>query len=456
MGAWLGLFGALSGLSRRERADVEEELSDHLRERVRELMVRGLDEHEAVRAAIEELGGAAEMAARFRSVTANSRRRLAMNLSMLGLAGAAAVLSVVAVLQPGVGGGPSVYTPPGAVQTAGPLSKVIDLEFTNVPAAEVFRYLGETAGLDVNAHWADLESQGLGRDFAISVAAKRVPVGASIGLIADSCCPNLDYRLTERTLEIASREYFDRRESVLASYDLEPASARGAASDEVIKVVESLVEPNGWRDNGGDIASVYVLGNRMFVEAPPRYHEKIKWILSELASGNPAPAGDGKPLGAATGAQGSGRRYLLSNASATELCERLRHMVGGAQGLRIEADSQTNSLLVVGSPEAVEAAVVSGMDVAKGADAGSPQGLLYLTADGGKVVLSMQAGGHETRLSADRIEMSLPAGAADIEAEGDGVPPGAEPSQTFGALELTAEHRVPYLSDLPLIGYRFR
>jgi hypothetical protein len=191
-------------------------------------------------------------------------------------------------------------------------------------------------------------------------------------------------------LEIASREYFDRRESVLASYDLEQVSESGATGEEVLRVVQSLVESDGWRDNGGDLAVAYLLGSRLFVEAPPRFHDKIRWILSELASRAPVnPPGDQGERGAV---DHGFRQYPLGHADAGAIRDKLRAIVGGAEGVRVEFDAQTNSLIVAGDPEAIEAGLVSSLDVAQQARAdGEEPVIVVIEYDGKREVLAVDS-----------------------------------------------------------------
>jgi hypothetical protein len=99
--------------------------------------------------------------------------------------------------------------------------------------------------------------------------------------------------MTNGVLEIAPREFFDRRERTLVTYDLSGIiSARqetyGEEREKVVQEVQGLicnfVSAEDWRENGGELAQMSVVGDRLFVEAPARMHPQIKWILDQLPS----------------------------------------------------------------------------------------------------------------------------------------------------------------------------
>ena len=76
IGVWLDLLVKLLRLPARECEAIRDELESHLRERVRDLVVAGTTEDDAVRVAVGELGDAASLAARYREARAYPRRRL--------------------------------------------------------------------------------------------------------------------------------------------------------------------------------------------------------------------------------------------------------------------------------------------------------------------------------------------------------------------------------------------
>jgi hypothetical protein len=107
----------------------------------------------------------------------------------------------------------------------------------------------------------------------------------------------------DRIIEIAPREVLDARDLVLVSYKISDVirsvTAYGRPYDnavaDVTSLLHELVEPTAWRENGGSLAQLRVVGGRMFVQAPKRMHTQIEWILEQLrqdvanADDNPLP-----------------------------------------------------------------------------------------------------------------------------------------------------------------------
>lgn len=96
---WLDLLCKLLRLPTAEKEEIRSELDSHLRDRVRDFMLAGLDADESARRAIDELGNAADLAERFRATSKDTQRRFLMNVAGIGLATAAVVFSVVALTQ---------------------------------------------------------------------------------------------------------------------------------------------------------------------------------------------------------------------------------------------------------------------------------------------------------------------------------------------------------------------
>lgn len=154
LAAWLDLVTSLLRLPAGQAAEIREELESHLRDRVRDLMLGGLDAEEAMTRAISELGDAADLAARFRSARRDSPRRRAMNTIGLGVAAGAAVISMAALLRPGAQPVPT----PATIQTAAESSGTG--EGAGQPYRVEMRYRVKPTTLDdAVARIAELESQ---------------------------------------------------------------------------------------------------------------------------------------------------------------------------------------------------------------------------------------------------------------------------------------------------------
>lgn len=321
---WLRVFTGLLRMPAGEVEGIREELEGHLRDRVRDLMVTGMDEAAAVRQAISELGEAAEVAARYRDWRGEPRRRLIMHLTLVGT-GAALAMSLVALTwNGGQAGAPQA---PGATGTmiggvAGeglkgqggetpraqdaamfraepvdPQLAAVRLEasFDGTPLTDVFTALGKAAGRPVQVQRTVVEEAGADLNARVNlryadITLPRVLAAASeqLGL---SGAGALDARVTDGSLEIATREYFDRRELSLATYDLSAIIAARQAKysekrtevvPEIVHALTEFVSPEDWVENGGELAQLQVVGDRLFVKAPARMHPQIRWMLRQL------------------------------------------------------------------------------------------------------------------------------------------------------------------------------
>ncbi|MFZ2874027.1 MAG: permease prefix domain 1-containing protein [Phycisphaerales bacterium] len=155
----------------------------------------------------------------------------------------------------------------------------------------------ESGGQPVAVRWDLLEQSGVSRDQHF--ASPGGPCSAADLLAALNASQEhgdlLGLRLRNGTLVLATNEYFDRQETGLITFDLSPviehrraASIKEVDPAEIVTeakgLVESLVFPDTWANNGGDRASSREFGARVFFEAPARYRPKIKWVLDQLLS----------------------------------------------------------------------------------------------------------------------------------------------------------------------------
>ncbi|MBC7833926.1 MAG: hypothetical protein H7Y88_02360 [Phycisphaerales bacterium] len=300
--AWMTVMTKFLRGPQRDKLAIREELESHLEERVRDLMVGGQSETVAARTAIAELGEAAEVARRFEDARTQPRRRLAMNLGLIGLAGGAMIMSLVAMTQPGGRNGASVYRPerPDA-KDAAVEGRRFDVSFTNESLVDAFSWAGQSAELTPVVSWKAFEAWGVSADTQVAMNAKQVTLEQFFTLLNEGAAiegARYDYRVRERTLEIATTEYFDKREIELVCYDIsgvlpvhrpdleamtpvEMKHRDQQLTEELVGVITSFVYPETWRDNGG-LYGMSVVGSKMFVEAPRRHHHQIRWVIEQF------------------------------------------------------------------------------------------------------------------------------------------------------------------------------
>lgn len=225
-----------------------------------------------------------------------------------------------------------------------------DWDLHERPVRDVFDLLAESLKVPLHARWSLMQNsaqpdhsvsiKAKGADVAMLLRAVNEAVGASGGAAVDA-------RLTSGVLEVATREYFDRREMELASYDLSGIiAARRATYDEprekvveeIVLLVQQFVSADDWRNNGGELADLSVVGDRAFVRAPARMHPQVKWILDQLPK-------QGEEIGAAPAKEV--RAYRVKHAMAQDLIEVLKGMqsIKSIDFTRVTYDAATNSIL---------------------------------------------------------------------------------------------------------------
>lgn len=406
--SWLDVLASMLRGPRGEVSAVRDELAEHLRERVRDLMLAGMPEAEATRQAIGELGDAAALARRYQEAIAPSKRRMIMHVTAVSLGVAALAVGGAAWFQkPGPDParsdamrvlaqqnlvlrdaltatlaacppeGEAARTMQDALATTGRDAAVVygyalapsqgptlrSAVFTPEPdeamaAAEAIGFTAtgsvtfgelvkamESAERRVTVRWDLLEAAGVRPDSEIPFPTPVTNAGELLRAFNASLGagePVVGLRLRGKDFVIAPNEHFDAQEVSLVTYDLMPIVERRRVTTETppaveavvleaIGVVQSLVHPEAWQDNGGTLAHVKMFGSKVFINAPARFQPKVRWVLEELLA---------EPVGVETTA---GVPYLLdiplmgrlmeSRARQGDAWWRRENVAGGLSGL---------------------------------------------------------------------------------------------------------------------------
>lgn len=302
--AWLDVFTRLLRLPESESGAIRDELEGHLRDRVNDLLVSGVSEHDATRRAIEELGDAAILAQRFKDASKSPKRRWLMNLAVIGAAGAALTLSVASFTSLPAGSSArqaptvaaSVYEEP--LQES--LSTPVTLDGSETWSAFFDMIRDATGGTMTD--WRDYDQLPIGHDDEVGFSANGAPISGVLEQM------NAQFRrdfydelvlvpMEQGGVHITSRSAHDRRTITLVSYDIADVLRQGVTEQSVNKLLLTYVEPDQWLDNGGDLAKHTIVGDTLFVEAPARFLPRIEWILAQLADGQAPEIRQGEPAG---------------------------------------------------------------------------------------------------------------------------------------------------------------
>lgn len=291
---WLDVFTSLLSLPPAEAERIRDELEDHLRTRVDDLLILGMTEPEAVQKAVTELGETAQLARNFKSVRTHSRRRIAMHTALFAAAGLALTVSVAGLL-PGKALTP-LHAPTAAIegQPEGVThNAVLDQDLEAGTLGEMLQKLADAGNARLFVHWSSLEPLGLDADTEVrAIPAKgldhakvRQLINSALGLEG---LDELAARMDGNLVEIGSVRYFDRIETVLVEYDLSsltnsvqvqsPRDPRAFNRMPNIQIYD-IVEPVIWREQMG---SVVQDGSILTVRAPKRVQAEVKAYIDRL------------------------------------------------------------------------------------------------------------------------------------------------------------------------------
>ena len=370
--AWLDVLSSLLRLPASERSAIRDELDEHLRERVRDLMLSGRPEPDAVTAAIAELGDAAALARRYHEASHAPRRRFMMNTAIIGLAGAALVTSLVAIR----GGGYIRQNAPASIfQPSAAASSLGDIRLTSsndMTWDQLFTNIGQAAKRPVVVNWAHLSELHFPNDTSIArttptsaISFRDTPLPRVLALINECVSAGaddgIDVREQDGVLVISTVAHLDKIDQTLSTFDLSGLVALRRASldqpnyppdkvlEEATQVIQSLVHSDMWQNNGGDRAQISTFDSRLFIKAPKRIMPQVEWVIAEMNKSAAVAAGDT--------VSETARKYPLSYADALTAQQQIvdRRPEGRIGRAKLIADPSSNSVIVSGTIKEHEA-----------------------------------------------------------------------------------------------------
>ncbi|HVP73400.1 MAG TPA: polysaccharide biosynthesis/export family protein [Phycisphaerales bacterium] len=295
--AWLSVVSRLMHLPEKTRRDICNELREHLRERVRDLLLGGSDERAAVRTAIEELGETAQLARRFEAADRPRGRRLLMHATLM-LATGGAIAAAIMTFSPNHGESRNAARFGESTVVAEPPKSLTNARITlpdGTTLRDAVQSAAKQADVGLLVDWGSLEEAGIDLSSPLGLSFKDVPGPRALTLVAQTVGERmtaLDWRAREGNLiEFGLQHDLDAHEIELVSYDITATinilagtftDSKEKAAEQITGLLTELVTPDYWRQNGGDLAQLQLVGGRLFVEAPSRTHTKVKWILDQL------------------------------------------------------------------------------------------------------------------------------------------------------------------------------
>jgi hypothetical protein len=196
-------------------------------------------------------------------------------------------------------------------------SRVPAAKLDNVPLADAIDFLRDVAGVNISVDWKTLEAANISKTTEINLNLHDVSAGKILSLILAEAGPGdlLTYFIDQDVVEVTTRAAADEKLITVVYYVLDllqpndvfnytiPSITGGSAqvtgtgggsgssntlqssqntqsktsadkADELIKLIEKVVRPDVWRDNGGPASMAYLNGN-LIVTAPRSVQEAI-------------------------------------------------------------------------------------------------------------------------------------------------------------------------------------
>jgi len=322
---YLRLLGKFLRLRPGQRAEISDELRDHLESRLDELTQSGLDRTAAIERALDEFGDAASLADHFSKLVYERKRRLVMRCTLGTVAAAAAALMVGSMFWPqgpgAVGPAPQLAQaegqaappPAGAVAREAEQDRAVrekleaakmDCNFEQVPLSDVLTLLSEQIAVDVYAAKQEFEAElsapitlqirhtQLSGRAVLDLALRQAQLAYTVrdGLIV-VCRPDM---LTEvrvyncSTLDLPEREVLDGPGGFgggpAEPESKEPKLKRQTGVECLAELLPSIVTPDAWSVNGGGMGDAAAWGTLLVVRATPEMHREIEALLRQLAA----------------------------------------------------------------------------------------------------------------------------------------------------------------------------
>jgi hypothetical protein len=197
-------------------------------------------------------------------------------------------------------------------------ARVPAAKLDNVPLGDAIDFLRDIAGVNVDVDWKALEAANISKETQINLNLHDVSAGKILSLILSQAGPGdlLTYFIDQDVVEITTRLAADQKlitvvyyvqdllqpndtfDYTIASIGSGSAQVTGSGggsgsssglqagqsatqnktsadkADQLIKLIETVVRPDVWRDNGGPASMAYVNGN-LIITAPRSVQEAI-------------------------------------------------------------------------------------------------------------------------------------------------------------------------------------
>lgn len=189
---------------------------------------------------------------------------------------------------------PSAIFEPEGDETAERLAS-LDLKFSGtVTWREYFERVAKALELRGVPQWDLFAKANIMPNSDINVG----PEATALEVLGRSAPDNpVAARIIGDKIVFAPEAELDRQDQTLAVYDIASLIYRRKATDpkadaaeEIEQLLANLVYPEHWLNNGGERAKVTKFDTKLFIQAPRRFHAKIRWVMEQVANSHAAAA----------------------------------------------------------------------------------------------------------------------------------------------------------------------
>lgn len=210
-------------------------------------------------------------------------------------------------------------------------TKRIPVKFEETPLEAAIGFIQTVSQLNIDTDWASLEDQGIDRGTTVNLNLTNVTLETVLNRITEKVSPPGDsqggagWTITDGVINVASKQVINRQRT-LAIYDIRDlivevpdypdapeldlqqalqASQQGGGgggqspfqeegetdverrtlaerTQEIIDIITTNVDTDGWRENGGDTGYIQQLAGLLIITNTPANHRSIHGLLSKL------------------------------------------------------------------------------------------------------------------------------------------------------------------------------
>ena len=172
--------------------------------------------------------------------------------------------------------------------------RVPEVRFDAIGMAEVIDFLRDVTGMNIVVNWRALEAAGVEKDAPIDLRLKNatlVQVLRQMGKVVGGEAVQLGFAIDGGSIVFTTAEDASHQTRI-RSYDIsdlagaattQPGAEGTIAALETIKsAIMDNVSPDAWREQGGTVAGISIVGNKFLVRAPDMMHLEVDELLAEL------------------------------------------------------------------------------------------------------------------------------------------------------------------------------